>query len=143
MYIFNTLIISADPCRCHCRGRRPRQRSIGSGLFLLHWQAVQELAAPRPSGPSRSLPSTAMLLERGEGCFFPGCSFLYIYRSIDRSIYRSIDRSIDPSIDLSIYPSIHQSIHTYTLNLFLYSVTMLLSFHCHAPDKGGSAAPGR
>ena len=84
IYIFNTLIISADPCRCHCRGRRPRQRSIGSGLFLLHWQAVQELAAPRPSGPSRSLPSTAMLLERGEGCFFPGCSFLYIYRSIDR-----------------------------------------------------------
>ena len=34
MCIFNTLIISADPCRCHCRGRRPRQRSIGSGLFF-------------------------------------------------------------------------------------------------------------
>ena len=26
-------VISADPCRCHCRGRRPRQRSISSGLF--------------------------------------------------------------------------------------------------------------
>ena len=87
-----------------------------------------------------------MLLKRGEGCFFPSCSYLSIYRSIHPSIDPSIHLSIYPSIHLSIYrsihPSIHLSIHTYTLNSFLYSVAMLLSFHCHAPDKGGRRHQG-
>ena len=193
------LWLSADPCRCHCRGRRPRQRSISSGLFSFtgrqfrSWRRHDQLpfegticpAVPcsfgvakrfwafwlafepcsigvskrangsRPSGPSRSLPSftamrrvlfpelaaalgillsplegdlmssdraaarslpsfTAMLLKRGEGCFFPswrlllaslfisrygleGCVYIYIYTYY---IYIYI------SIYLFIYPCI-------------------------------------
>ena len=38
--------------------------------------------------------------------------------------------------DLPTYLPTYLFTHTYTLNLFLYSVAMLLSFHCHAPHKG-------
>ena len=45
-------------------------------------------------------------------------------------------------LSLSIYLSICLYTHTCTLNLFLYSVAMLLSFHCHAPHKGGRRHQG-
>ena len=54
--------------------------------------------------------------------------FIYIYIYLYLSIY--------------IYLSICLYTHTYTLNLFLYSVAMLLSFHGHAPHKGGRRHQG-
>ena len=60
----------------------------------------------------------------------------YLYLSISIYIYLYL------YLSLSIYLSICLYTHTYTLNLFLYSVAMLLSFHCHAPHKGGRRHQG-
>ena len=50
--------LSADPCGCHCRGKRPRQRSISSGLFSFTCQFRS--SAPRPAALRKGTISPAV-----------------------------------------------------------------------------------